>query len=64
MNDQDELWIASRRYLTGEISLKEYQAIEEPYYKADRRALYILSMREVSLWRRFKRWTRQEMRKR
>lgn len=56
MNDKEQdLWMASRRYLQGEISIEELKAIEKPFNDAFREAMYVLAKREMSLWRRIRR---------
>jgi hypothetical protein len=50
--NEEELWMASRRYLLGEITIEQLEAIERPYTEAFNNALLALSKREISRKRR------------
>lgn len=47
MEDENRLWIATRRYLLGEISIEELRQIEQPHNDAFNQALYVLARRDI-----------------
>jgi len=55
MNDEHDLWIATRRYMLGEISIDELRAVEQPFNDAFKRALLVLAKRQLMEQWRFRR---------
>lgn len=53
-NSEQELWIASRRYLLGEITVEQLKEIEKPHMEAFNNALLELAKRDVC--RKWKFW--------
>jgi len=47
-NRESRLWIASRRYVTGEIDINELEEIEKDYTEAFNHAMMIISKRNLS----------------
>jgi hypothetical protein len=58
-NSEQELWIASRRYMMGEINIDQLKEIEDKYNEEFNKAVLALAQRNIALCSKIRRFFRR-----